>query len=116
LKVGFRFPGGEERDEAAGLRIWNGDGAVRLHAACESESGYALLLERSVPGTPLGQVLPEPEQDRVVAGLLRRLWAQPHAGYTFLPLAQSRNPGDAAGDPGGRSRPAIMTGHGAIRR
>lgn len=88
LKVGFRFPGGEERDEAAGLRIWNGTGAVRLQAACESESGYALLLERCVPGTPLGQVLPEPEQDRVVTGLLRRLWAQPHAGHEFRPLAQ----------------------------
>jgi streptomycin 6-kinase len=88
LKVGFRFPGGEERDEAAGLRIWNGNGAVRLHAACESEAGYALLLERCVPGTPLGQILPEPEQDRVVAGLLRRLWAQPLAGYTFRPLTQ----------------------------
>jgi streptomycin 6-kinase len=33
LKVGFRFPGGEERDEAAGLRIWDGNGTVRLHAA-----------------------------------------------------------------------------------
>jgi streptomycin 6-kinase len=88
LKVGFRFPGGEERDEAAGLRIWDGNGAVRLHAAGESESGYALLIERCVPGTPLGQVLPEPEQDLVVAGLLRRLWAQPHAGYEFRPLAQ----------------------------
>ena len=88
LKVGFRFPGEEERDEAAGLRIWNGNGAVRLQAAWESESGYALLLERCVPGTPLGQVLPESEQDRVVAGLLRRLWAQPHAGYAFRPLAQ----------------------------
>lgn len=29
LKIGFRFPGGEERDEAAGLRIWDGNGAVR---------------------------------------------------------------------------------------
>jgi len=88
LKVGFRFPGDEERDEAAGLRAWNGAGAVRLQAGCESESGYALLLERCVPGTPLGQVLPEPEQDLVVTGLLRRLWAQPHAGYAFRPLAQ----------------------------
>jgi streptomycin 6-kinase len=88
LKIGFRFPGGEERDEAAGLRIWNGNGAVRVQAVCESESGYALLVERCVPGTPLGQVLPEPEQDRVVAGLLHRLWAQPHAGYAFRPLAQ----------------------------
>lgn len=88
LKIGFRFPGGEERDEAAGLRIWDGNGTVRVQAACESESGYALLVERCVPGTPLGQVLPEPEQDRVVAGLLHRLWAQPHTGYAFRPLAE----------------------------
>jgi len=88
LKVGFRFPGGEERDEAAGLRIWDGNGTVRLQAACESESMYALLLERCMPGRPLGQVLPEHEQDLVVAGLLHRLWAQPHTGYAFRPLAQ----------------------------
>jgi streptomycin 6-kinase len=37
LKVGFRSPGGEERDEAAGLRLWDGTGAVRLHAAHESD-------------------------------------------------------------------------------
>jgi streptomycin 6-kinase len=88
VKVGFRFPGDEERDEAAGLRIWGGNGAVRVHAACDSESEYALLLERCVPGTPLGLVLPEPEQDLVVAGLLRRLWSQAHAGYAFRTLAQ----------------------------
>jgi streptomycin 6-kinase len=88
LQVGFRFPGGDERDEAAGLRCWDGNGAVRLHAAHESQSAYALLLEQCVPGTPLGQVLPEPEQDLVVAGLLRQLWAQPHAAYPFRPLSQ----------------------------
>jgi len=88
LKVGFRFPGGDERDEAAGLRIWDGNGAVRLYAAHESESAYALLTERCVPGTALGQALPGPEQDQVVAMLLRRLWAQPHAAYPFRPLAQ----------------------------
>jgi len=88
LKVGFRFPGGEERDEAAGLRLWDGNGAVRLHAARQSQSAQALLMERCLPGTPLGQVLPEPEQDQVVTRLLRRLWAQPHAGYPFRPLAQ----------------------------
>jgi streptomycin 6-kinase len=88
LKVGFRFRGGEERDEAAGLRLWGGNGAVRLHAARGSESAYALLMEQCVPGTPLGQVLPEPKQDQVVAMLLRRLWAQPYAAYPFRPLAQ----------------------------
>lgn len=88
LKVGFRFAGGEERDEAAGLRLWDGNGTVRLHDSCVTESAYALLLERCVPGTPLGQVLAEPEQDRVVARLLGQLWAQPHAAYPFRPLAE----------------------------
>jgi streptomycin 6-kinase len=88
LKVGYRFPGGEERDEAAGLRVWAGNGAVRLQASAETELAYALLIERCLPGTPLGQALPEPEQDLVVAALLRRLWAQPHAAYPFRPLAQ----------------------------
>ena len=88
LKVAFPFPGGEERDEAAGLRAWDGNGAVRMHAACDSQSAHGLLLERCVPGTPLGQLLPEPDQDVVVAGLLRRLWAQPHQIYPFRPLAE----------------------------
>ena len=88
LKVAFRFPDGNERDEAAGLRVWDGNGAVRLHHACDHESGYALLLERCVPGTSLGQALPEPDQDQVVAGLLRQLWARSHAAYPFRPLAQ----------------------------
>jgi streptomycin 6-kinase len=88
LKVAYRFPGGEEQDEAAGLRLWNGDGAVRLHAACETDSAYGLLLERCLPGTALGQALPEPEQDQVVTSLLRQLWAQPHAAYPFRPLAR----------------------------
>ena len=88
LKIGFRFPGGEERDEAAGLRLWNGNGAVRLYAAHQSDSAIALLIERCLPGTALGQALPEPEQDQVVTGLLRQLWAQSHTAYPFRPLAQ----------------------------
>jgi streptomycin 6-kinase len=88
LKVCFRYTGGEERDEAAGLRIWDGNASVLLHAAHESESGYALLIERCRPGTPLGNVLPEPEQDVVVAGLLGQLWACSPGEYPFRPLAQ----------------------------
>jgi streptomycin 6-kinase len=88
LKVGFRSPRGEERDEAAALRLWDGHGAVRLHAAHESDTAYALLIERCLPGTPLGRALPEPEQDQVVTGLLRQLWARPHTAYPFRPLAQ----------------------------
>jgi streptomycin 6-kinase len=88
LKVAFRFPGGEERDEAAGLQAWDGNGAVRLHAACDSQSAHGLLVERCVPGTELGQMLPEPGQDVVVAGLLGVLWSQPHRNYPFRPLAE----------------------------
>jgi streptomycin 6-kinase len=88
LKVAFRFRSGEERDEAAGLRIWSGNATVRLHAVHESRSSTALLLERCVPGTCLGDVLAEPEQDEVVTGLLRRLWAVEYGGFAFRPLKQ----------------------------
>jgi len=88
LKVEFRFPGGDERDEAAALRVWAGNAAVRLHATADTEWAYALLIERCLPGTPLGQVLAEPEQDQVVAALLRRLWDQPHPADTFRSLEQ----------------------------
>jgi streptomycin 6-kinase len=86
--VAFRFGGGEERDEAAGLRCWDGNGVVWLNAASNSESEYVLLLERCSPGTPLGRLQPEPEQDAVVAGLLCRLWAQSYSAYPFRPLTQ----------------------------
>jgi streptomycin 6-kinase len=87
LKVGFRFPSGEERDEGAGLECWQGNGAVLLHAARTTRSTLALLVERCRPGTPLGKVLPEPEQDEVVAALLRQLWAVAPGRYPFRPLA-----------------------------
>jgi streptomycin 6-kinase len=77
----------EARDEAAGLIAWAGDGAVAVHAAQVSGPTSALLLERCVPGTTLKQ-LPQPEQDVVLAGLLRRLWREPAAGHPFRPLQQ----------------------------
>ena len=36
----------------------------------------AMLMERCEPGTAL-RALPEPQQDLVIAGLLRRLWRTP---------------------------------------
>jgi streptomycin 6-kinase len=88
LKVAFRFTSGDERDEAAGLRVWHGHGTVLLHADLELDSAHALLLERCLPGTQLGRLLPEPAQDHVVAGLLGRLWARPNDSYPFRPLEQ----------------------------
>jgi streptomycin 6-kinase len=72
LKAGWRHPEAEHEGEA--LRLWDGDGAVRCLAEETFESTIALLLERCIPGTPLGS-LPEPDQDPVLAALLRRVWA-----------------------------------------
>jgi len=83
LKVGWRHP--EAEHEARALRSWGGNGAVRLHAAQESGDTIVLLLERCEPGLALSGRA-EPEQDVVVAGLLRRLWISPAAGPGFRPL------------------------------
>ncbi|WP_203907322.1 aminoglycoside phosphotransferase family protein [Rhizocola hellebori] len=84
LKVAWRHD--EAAHEADALRAWAGQGAVRLHDSEVFGSTSVLLLERCRPGTTLAQALPEPEQDEVVAGLLRRLWVAPTAGFSFRPL------------------------------
>jgi streptomycin 6-kinase len=76
----------EARHEAAGLRAWAGAGAVRLHDHATGDATSILLLERCRPGTPLGEALPEAEQDRIVAGLLKRLWRVPVDPAVFRPL------------------------------
>src|SRR4029078_1724140 len=49
------------------------------------DDATVLLLERCRPGAQLAE-RPEPEQDVVVAGLLRRLWISPPAGARFTTL------------------------------
>ena len=82
LKVAWRHR--EAEREAAGLRHWDGDGAIRCHAARDMDDAtIALLLERCRPGRPLATV-PELEQDEIVAELLQRLWARPpRTGHPF---------------------------------
>jgi streptomycin 6-kinase len=84
LKVGWRHD--EALHEADGLRAWDGHGTVRLLDSHAAGTAIALLLEACEPGTPLSRALPEPEQDIVVAGLLRRMWIKPSAGCAFRPL------------------------------
>jgi streptomycin 6-kinase len=84
VKIAWRHPEGAH--EADGLRVWDGAGTVRLHAVEEIDSDtVALLLERCQPGATL-EALPEPDQDVVIAGLLRRLWRQPPATGPFRSL------------------------------
>lgn len=86
LKVGWRHPEAEHEGDA--LEHWSGDGAVRCFRARTFDQSTALLLERCAPGTPLSSV-PEREQDVVIAGLLRRMWAHPlPARHPFDSLEQ----------------------------
>ena len=82
LKLGMPHLEGEH--EIQGLRFWNGDPTVRL---LEADDGLnAMLIERCEPGAPL-RALPEPEQDLVIAGLLKRAWRSPSPPHPFRPLA-----------------------------
>lgn len=85
LKVGWNHV--DAGREADALRLWDGDGAVRLHDAAQLDGSCALLLERCEPGTPLGTAVPEPEQDMILAGVLQRLWCTPPDGHPFRSLA-----------------------------
>lgn len=77
----------EGEEEADGLELWDGDGAVHCFAARKFEDTQALLLERCRPGAQLKDLLAEPDQDVVIARLLRRLWDhEPPAGGPFRPL------------------------------
>ncbi len=78
LKLAWRHD--EAFHEAEGLQAWGGCGAVRLIDALVVDRTNAILLELCEPGTPLSQGLSPPQQDAVVAGLLRRLWIEPAAG------------------------------------
>ena len=86
LKVGWVHD--EAEHEADGLRAWDGRGTVRLLRAHRDGPAQALLLEPCRPGVPLERVLPGPEQDAVLAGLLRQLWIAPPPGGPFRPLSE----------------------------
>jgi streptomycin 6-kinase len=86
LKVAWRHD--EALHEADALRLWDGNGTVRLHSSRELDRTLVLLLERCEPGTELGALVPEPEQDQLVADLLRRVWITPPPAHRFRSLAK----------------------------
>ncbi|MFC5287296.1 aminoglycoside phosphotransferase family protein [Actinokineospora guangxiensis] len=77
LKIGWPHP--EAEHEALALRMWDGDGAVRLLAV----AGWSLLLERLDAETDL-RSLPLEAALEVVAGLMRRLDRPAPAGMRHL--------------------------------
>jgi streptomycin 6-kinase len=76
-------PSFEGEHELDGLRLWDGDPAVRVLEA--DAALHAMLLERCEPGTSLRD-RPEPEQDEIIVSLLRRLWRE-SPGPPFRPLS-----------------------------
>lgn len=77
-------PHREARDEAPALAAWGGLGAPRLFDAAPEE--HALLMERCVPGTPLGDIDDPETQVDVGAEVLSRLWRAKPPADTFEPL------------------------------
>src|SRR5580704_16644656 len=82
LKIGM--PHFEAQNEIDGLRVWSGHPTVQLLEADAALN--AMLLERCDPGTSLRE-LPLPEQDKIIATLLRRLWRQRTKPRPFRPLS-----------------------------
>jgi streptomycin 6-kinase len=79
LKV--QFPHDESEHEAKALRVWDGDGAVRL--LDHDPDRHALLLERCAPGTHLRHEDPDRALD-VLIGFLPRLWVSVGEPFTRL--------------------------------
>jgi streptomycin 6-kinase len=76
------FPHRESEYEGDALRVWDGDGAVRLLR--QDRERRALLLERCRPGTSLGEMGLDAALE-VFVGLLPRLWVP--VVEPFRPLA-----------------------------
>jgi streptomycin 6-kinase len=77
----MQFPHRESEQEAAALRRWDGDGAVRLFNT--DLERHAMLLERCEPGTHLSRIGPDAALE-ILAGLLPRLWIDAGEGFRSL--------------------------------
>jgi len=71
--------------EIAALRFLDGDPTVRILEW--DEWSNAMLLERCVPGTNLREMF-QPDQDVVIAGLLKRFWRSVEEPHRFRPLSE----------------------------
>ena len=97
VKVGL----GDLAAEAAALRGWGGEGAVRLLR--RDLAAGALLLGRAEPGTPAADLLPDGDERATAAAVrvLRRLHAAPPPGEVPPLSSRLRALGAHLADPGG---------------
>jgi len=78
------MPHMEGDHEIAALRFLDGDPTVRILEW--DEWSNAMLLERCIPGTSLREMF-QPDQDVVIAGLLKRFWRTVDDPHRFRPLS-----------------------------
>ena len=83
LKVGL--PHMEAEQEIDGLLFWNGDPTVFVLESDKARN--AMLLERCEPGMSL-RSLPEPQQDEVIADVLKRARRRPSGSHPFRSLKE----------------------------
>lgn len=76
------YPHREAEHEAEALKVWDGDGAVRLLA--RDDDRWAMLIERCEPGTLLAKIDVDAALN-IMTGLLPRLWKR--VSEPFRPLA-----------------------------
>jgi streptomycin 6-kinase len=99
VKAGFIPPDKELISEVAALSHWNGVGAVRL-LETDLDQGL-LLLERLVPGRPLGEVPDDQEALSIAATVLEQVWRagppppQPLSSSSPFPLTRDWGKGFA---------------------
>lgn len=74
----------EAEGEVAAMLLLEGDPTVRVYESDEHLN--AMLLERCDPGTPLRDLF-QPDQDVIIAGLLKRFWRIPAEPHPFRELS-----------------------------
>ena len=82
LKIGL--PHMEAEHEMDALRLLDGEPTVRLLQSDRDLN--AMLIERCEPGSTLREIF-QPDQDVVIAGLLKRYWRIPSEPHPFRPLS-----------------------------
>lgn len=83
LKIGV--PHRELFSEIAALRLFNGEGCVRMLEADESRGMF--LLERVRPGGMLAVLEDDDQRTHIAVDVMTRLWREAPAGSPFIPLS-----------------------------
>ncbi|MDO9302996.1 MAG: aminoglycoside phosphotransferase family protein [Anaerolineales bacterium] len=84
LKIGV--PSRELLSEIAALRLFNGEGAVRLLEA--DESRYMFLLERVRPGKMLTTLEDDDQRTHIAADVMSKLWRKAPESLPFIKLTE----------------------------